>query len=48
MYKYIRKVYDDTIRAFKNDLIEQNWKQICIENEMNQLLINSYKYSRRS
>ena len=32
---HIREVNDDTINAYKNDLIEQNWEHVCNENEIN-------------
>ena len=35
IYRHIREVNDDTINAFKNDLIEQNWEHVCNENEIN-------------
>ena len=29
IYRHIREENGDTIRAFKNDLLEQNWEHVC-------------------
>ena len=34
---------DDTIRAFKNDIIEQNWEYVCNENDMNSAYVKFIK-----